>query len=50
VAEPGAPVESAYLSGAIVELGARTGTPTPLNRALLTLSERAAREGWPPAN
>jgi 2-dehydropantoate 2-reductase len=41
-------IESAFLNGAIVELGTRHGVPTPLNRGLLALSERAAREAWPP--
>ena len=43
-------VESAFLNGEIVELGERYGVPTPLNRALVTLSERAAREGTPPGS
>ncbi|HZO15538.1 MAG TPA: 2-dehydropantoate 2-reductase N-terminal domain-containing protein [Polyangiaceae bacterium] len=43
-------VESAFLNGEIVALGERHGIPTPLNRGLVTLSERAAREGWSPGS
>jgi 2-dehydropantoate 2-reductase len=41
-------VETDYLNGEIVLLGALHGIPTPYNRAIQILANRAAREGIPP--
>ncbi len=41
-------VETSHLNGAIVRIGERHGVPTPYNRAVTVLAERAAREGLPP--
>jgi 2-dehydropantoate 2-reductase len=41
-------VETAYLNGEIIRLGAAFGVRTPLNAALVALAERAAADRWPP--
>jgi 2-dehydropantoate 2-reductase len=41
-------IETGFLNGEIVRLGERHGVPTPYNRRLVELAERAASEGWPP--
>jgi 2-dehydropantoate 2-reductase len=41
-------VETAFLNGEIARLGAAHGVPTPLNRGLAALAERAAAERWAP--
>jgi 2-dehydropantoate 2-reductase len=41
-------IETEYLNGEIVRLGEEHGVATPLNRALTSLAQRAAAEGWPP--
>lgn len=40
-------LETEWLHGYFVELGARLGVPTPINAALVALADRAWREGWP---
>jgi 2-dehydropantoate 2-reductase len=42
--------ETDFLNGEIVLLGAEHGVPTPLNRAVQRLAQRAAREGLPPGS
>ncbi|MFV0533066.1 MAG: ketopantoate reductase family protein [Cumulibacter sp.] len=41
-------VETDYLNGEIVRLGALYGVPTPVNAALASLARRAAANGWAP--
>jgi 2-dehydropantoate 2-reductase len=41
-------LETAWLNGRIVDRGRAEGIPTPLNEALVALSERSARERWTP--
>lgn len=41
-------LETEYLHGYFVQLGARVGVPTPLNAALVALAERAMAERWAP--
>lgn len=41
-------LETAWLHGYFVELGARVGVATPLNAALVPLADRAWRERWVP--
>jgi 2-dehydropantoate 2-reductase len=43
-------IETEYLNGEIVRLGLLHGVPTPCNRALTTLAQRAATEGWRPGS
>lgn len=44
----GKPLETPVLHDPIVDGGRRLGVPTPVNRALVDLSRRAAAEGWEP--
>jgi 2-dehydropantoate 2-reductase len=41
-------LETSWLNGEIVRMGERHGVPTPVNRAITRLAERAAAEGWAP--
>ena len=42
-------IETDYLNGEIALLGRLHGVPTPVNELLCRLANRAAREGWKPA-
>ena len=44
----GAPLETAMLHGPILEWGREHGVPTPVNRRLVALAERAGAERWTP--
>lgn len=44
----GKALETAFLNGEIVRIGARHRMPTPLNEGLVALAARASDEGWPP--
>jgi 2-dehydropantoate 2-reductase len=41
-------IETRFLNGEIVRLGELYGVPTPYNRRIVELAERAVVEGWPP--
>ncbi len=43
-------LESEWLHGYFVALGARLGVPTPINAALVALADRAWRERWEPGS
>lgn len=42
-------IETGFLNGEIVRLGDAHGVPTPVNRAITALAQRAAEERWAPA-
>lgn len=44
----GEPLETATLHQTVLELGRRTGCPTPVNEALVALADRAAQDGMRP--
>lgn len=46
----GVALETPYLNGEIVALGEAAGVPTPVNRILVDLAQRAQEEGWRPGH
>ncbi len=47
-ADPDTTLETAVLHGPILDLAAKHGLNTPVNRALIALADQAATEGWEP--